>query len=31
MIVLFRTPLIELALHIVGGNDAVLGAGVRRF
>ncbi len=23
MIVLFRTPLIELALHIVGGNDAV--------
>ncbi|EAM9430007.1 MATE family efflux transporter DinF [Salmonella enterica] len=24
MIVLFRTPLIELALHIVGGNDAVL-------
>ncbi|ENA4092019.1 MATE family efflux transporter DinF [Salmonella enterica subsp. enterica] len=24
MIVLFRTPLIELALHIVGGNDAAL-------
>ncbi|MEA7595356.1 hypothetical protein ONR49_26040, partial [Salmonella enterica subsp. enterica serovar Virginia] len=30
MIVLFRTPLIELALHIVGGNDAVL-VQARRF
>lgn len=30
MIVLFRTPLIELALYIVGGNDAVL-VQARRF
>ncbi|EKY1893896.1 MATE family efflux transporter DinF [Salmonella enterica subsp. arizonae serovar 35:z4,z32:-] len=30
MIALFRTPLIELALHIVGGNDAVL-VQARRF